>query len=246
MRIHVCALLLLLFTFGCTSNDTKKNPEPTEKTTDLPVFTIGQWADYKIIRFPKESDINTNKNTLEATIKISLVGEKVIQSIRYYWVEYLINKGKEQQRIVKILIDKKGAVQPIRVITKNGKFTPVEIDLRRWETRTRLTKEMLLQELTGGFNIIPIIAPKHQEKSETEELSLKLEEKDSLLKCRKVNMENNQAGTIWYNEKIPFAGLVKAEFSDNNCKNTILLTAYGVSGAKTLIKEEPKELDFQE
>jgi len=246
MRIRVCALLLIIFAFGCASNDAKQNPASTKETIDLPVFTVGQWVQYRIVRLSNESGITKPANTSETDIKISLVGEKIIQATRFYWVEYLINKDKEHQRIVKVLIDTNGAIQPIRIVTKNGKFAPVEFDLKAWESRTGLNKEIILRELTGGFNIIPLLPLKPQQKPEIEELSVKLEEKDSLINCYKIILNDNPTGTIWYSEKVPFAGFVKAEIINTTYKNIISLTGYGGNGAKTLISEEPEGLDFQE
>lgn len=244
-----CLVGLLVLLLGC--NAINKNPTPPPATEAKPKysFSVGQWTSYRIRRSAKDSPETYPRNLSEATMKISIVDKQSLKDKVYYWVEYLINEGTEQQRVVKFMVDDEGNFQPVKLIMKHGKLEPVEIELRRWETRTRLTADILFHEMTSKFNIIPFTKQSNSGKTEDDLIQINTGGKETNLKCQKVVMGESDGGlhgTAWYAPLIPLAGLVKAFFVEGDYLISITLIDYGTNGGKSVITEEPKRLDLQE
>lgn len=250
MRIYlIFSIVFLLLVFGCNGISKNPAPPPSKEVKQKYSFLIGQWTTYQVRRYVKDSPETSPRNLSEAIIKISIVGKETVKDKNYSWVEYLINERTEQQRAVKFMIDDEGSPQPIKIIIKHGKLEPVEIELRRWETRTRLTSDTLFHEMTREFNIIPFTKKTDSAKPESDEIQINLEGKETSLKCQRVIMGNSEAelkGYAWYTPLIPLTGLVKAFFIEDEYRTSITLTAYGNNGGKSVITENTKKLDLYE
>jgi len=244
----VIYLITLLMILGIHRLLLSQRPEtPSEKPATL---RIGQWVKYQIKRYSKESDEAKPHDLSEAELVISLVATEAQGNNRYFWVEFLVNPGKEQQRVVKFMIDQEGNPFPAKLILKYGNLEAVEMDLSRWEVRTRLSREMLFNEMTRGLWVIPFTRTLPSEEELTEEnISLTIDRKEIQLKCLKVSIKQPQdkvSGYIWYSDQIPLAGLVKFYLVEAEYRTIFTLTGYGTSDAKSVITESPKKLDFKE
>jgi hypothetical protein len=188
-------------------------------------------------------------------MQISIVGKKMLFDTEYLWTEFLLNQGKEEQRIVKLLISPQGEPQLERLILKYGKLPAVEIHLHLWEVKTRITKEVLFEEMTSGIHIIPftrLLTPEIYQDSTTtyENLPVKFPgRKETTLQTLKILLKQPESkepyGYIWYSDSIPLAGLVKLMLIEDKYHTMIFLSDYG-SDAKSSISETPKKLDFRE
>ena len=224
----------------------------------------GQWVKYQVKRYRKDASEDTVNALSETDIKISIVGKETVIENEYLWVEFVINEGKEGQRIVRLMADKDGNPQAERMVLKYGKLPAVEIHLRIWEVKTRITREMLFDEMTSELNIIPftrMLAPETFDESSVtyETLPIKIGNKDSALNCTRVLLKRDSprqsediftqsaaSGYIWYSDKVPLAGLVKLLVMEERYRTMILISDYGHTGARSLIRETPTKLDFRE
>ncbi|MEW6025670.1 MAG: hypothetical protein AB1599_00035 [Planctomycetota bacterium] len=234
---------------------------------------VGQWARYQIRRYKKDAADDTINALSEADIKISIIGKETVIENEYLWAEFVINEGRAEQRIVRLMADREGKPAPERLVLKYGKLPAVEIHLRIWEVKTRITREMLFDEMTSELNIIPftrILTPEVFDESSVtyETLPIKIGPKETSLGCTRVLLKQEGAqparpdgrsggepallapsattGYIWYSDKVPLAGLVKLLVTEDRYRTMILLTDYGRGGARSLIRETPAKLDFRE
>lgn len=262
--------LAVLALIGEPSQDKKKEARPnstdstaTEKKALKNKIVVGQWAKYQVKRYRKGAAEDAINALSEADIKISIVAKETVIENEYLWVEFTINEGKEEQRVVKLMIDKDGIPQAERLVLKYGKLPAVEIHLRIWEVKTRITREMLFDEMTSELNIIPftrMLAPETFDESSVsyETLPIKIGGKENTLNCARVLLKQGEPdktdifapsaaiGSIWYSDKMPLAGLVKLMFVEDNYRTMILISDYGATVAPSLIKEAPTKLDFRE
>jgi hypothetical protein len=239
------------------------DPTVIVKKTPEDKIIAGQWVRYQVKRYRKDSAEDTVNALSETDIKISIVGTETVVENEYLWVEFVINEGKEEQRIVKLMVDKNGNPQAERLILKYGKLPAVEIHLRIWEVKTRITREMLFDEMTSELNIIPfarMLAPETFDQSSItyETLPIKIGGREGALNCTRVLLRQEAAnepeilapqastGYIWYSDKVPLAGLVKLMVAEDKYRTMILISDYGRGGAKSLIREIPTKLDFRE
>jgi len=226
-------------------------------------IVVGQWVKYQVKRYRKDAAENTVNALSETDIKISIVAKETVIENEYLWVEFAINEGKEEQRIVRLMVDKDGNPQAERLVLKYGKLPAVEIHLRIWEVKTRITREMLFDEMTTELNIIPftrMLAPETFDESSVsyETLPIKIGGKENALNCTRVLLKQGEpdktdifapsasTGYIWYSDKIPLAGLVKLMLAEDKYRTMILISDYGHTNARSLIKETPTKLDFRE
>lgn len=249
MRFKWLSLLILLWWFNTGEVNTVFQSEaPADKAA--PQFTVGQWVKYQVKRYSKESDEDKPRDLSEAELKISIVDKQVIDEQEYFWLEFLVNEGKEQQRVVKFMIDRTGKPYPAKIILKYGDLNAVEIELRRWAVRTRLAEAVLFEEMTRGLTIIPFTRSQQSgEKVTREKLSITLGERQRELECTKVSITRVRAkmrGHIWYSDKVPLAGLVKFFLTRERFRTFFLLVDYGDSGGSSVITETPKNLNFRE
>jgi len=262
--------ITLLALIGEPLKGQEKTPRPNN--TDSPTvkkrspkskIDVGQWVKYRIKRYRKDASEETINALSEAEITISIVAKETVIENEYLWVEFDINNGKEEQRIVKIMVDKNGTPQAERLVLKYGKLPAVEIHLRIWEVKTRITKEMLFDEMTSELNIIPftrMLMPETLDENliSYETLPIKIGGKESTLNCARVLLKQGEPGKtdtfapsaftghIWYSDKIPLAGLVKLMITEDKYRTMILISDYGHTNASSLIKEVPTKLDFRE
>ena len=252
------------------SQDKEKETRPNssdstaaERKTPKDKIVVGQWVKYQVKRYRKDTAEDTVNALSETDIKISIVDKETVIENEYLWVEFDINEDKEEQRIVKLMVDKNGNPQAERLVLKYGKLPAVEIHLRIWEVKTRITREMLFDEMTSELNIIPftrMLAPETFDESSVsyETLPIKIGGKESTLNCARVLLKQDQSdktdifassvstGSIWYSDKVPLAGLVKLMLIEDKYRTMILISDYGHTDARSLIKETPTKLDFRE
>ncbi|MEK7309573.1 MAG: hypothetical protein AAB038_02000 [Planctomycetota bacterium] len=226
-------------------------------------IVVGQWVKYRVKRYRKGAAEDTVNALSETDIKISIVAKETVIENEYLWVEFDINENKEEQRIVKLMIDKDGIPQAERLVLKYGKLPAVEIHLKIWEVKTRITREMLFDEMTSELNIIPftrMLAPETFDESSVsyETLPIKIGNKENALNCTRVLLKQDESdkmdifapsaatGYIWYSDKVPLAGLVKLMFAEDKYRTMILISDYGHTNAQSLITETPSKLDFRE
>lgn len=234
-----------------------------EKKPEKDKIIVGQWVKYQVKRYSKGSAGDAVNALSETDIKISIIGKETVIENEYFWVEFAINEGKEEQRIVKLMVDQDGNPAPERLVVKYGKLPAVEIHLRIWEVKTRITREMLFDEMTSELNIIPfnrMLAPETFDESAVsyETLPIKIGGREGTLNCTRVLLKQEAAkepgifapvattGYIWYSDKVPLAGLVKLMVVEDRYRTMILVSDYGRTGARSLIKETPVKLDFRE
>lgn len=276
--MHCCKILFFLFLIPLAvlalladPAQDKKKDSPTDNTgSPAPnksalkdKILVGQWAKYQIKRYRKDAAEDTVNALSEADIKISIVAKETVIENEYLWVEFDINEGKEEQRVVKLMIDKNGVPQAERLVFKYGKLPAVEIHLRIWEIKTRITREMLLDELISELNIIPltrILTPEIFDENSVsyETLPIKIGGQESTLNCARVLLKQDApdktdifappaaTGSIWYSSKIPLAGLVKLMLVEDKYRTMIIISDYGSTATPSLIKETPTKLDFRE
>jgi len=250
-----CFILLSLGLWATWEpSDEKPAPKP-EKPTE---FSVGQWVKYQIKRYARETDLDTNKPEgikalSESNLKLSVIKKEIIPHFgkeEFVWVEFLINENKEQERIIKFMIDKAGIPQPEVLILKYGNLEAVEINLRWWELKTRIRRSTLFEEMTGKLNIIPftrLIDP--EEETTTEKIALTLNGKETTLECIKVFFDipdSDNFGYVWYSNQIPLAGLVKFFLVEDEYRTMILLSEYSDSGGRSVITKPTKKLNFRE
>lgn len=245
------------------TNPNSTNSTATEKKTQKNKIDVGQWVKYQVKRYRKGTAEDTVNALSETDIKISIMGKETVIENEYLWVEFDINEGKEEQRVVKLMINKNGIPQAERMVLKYGKLPAVEIHLRIWEVKTRITREMLFDEMTSELNIIPftrMLTPETFDESSLsyETLPIKIGGKESTLNCTRVLLKQGEpdktdifappatTGYIWYSDKVPLAGLVKLMLLEDKYRTMILISDYGGAGAPSLIKETPSKLDFRE
>lgn len=275
---HYKILLVLIFTSlavlvltGEPSQDKAKETSPNntgstaiEKKVVKDKIIEGQWVKYQVKRYRKDASEDTVNALSETDIKISIVGKETVIENEYLWVEFAINEGKEGQRIVRLMADKDGNPQAERMVLKYGKLPAVEIHLRIWEVKTRITREMLFDEMTSELNIIPftrMLAPETFDESSVtyETLPIKIGNRDSALNCTRVLLKRESprqsedmfapsaaSGYIWYSDRVPLAGLVKLLVMEERYRTMILISDYGHTGVRSLIRETPAKLDFRE
>lgn len=239
------------------SGDSKE--EPTQKTEleepPRKELSVGQWVKYSVERYSKITEDAQPHDQSRAEFVISLVNKESIDEHEYFWVEFLINEGKDQQRVVKFLVDETGKPFPHKLILKYGSLQAVEIELRRWAVRTRLPTETLFDEMTQGLNIIPFTRTIHPWEKVTKEKALvTLKGKETEFDCLKISYsvpalpiyrddggEESESfdtelktpnvcqtsGSIWYSDKIPLAGLVKFFLIEGEFRTLFRLTDYG-------------------
>jgi hypothetical protein len=251
MKRSVFFLLLVLFVFGCKGVEKPFLPvAPAATRLALPSsFSIGESVTYRLRRYVKYESEDRPKYLSEGIVKISITGKALWKDNEFYWVEYVINDATDQQRVFKFMVDEKGNPQPFKLIIKFNNMQAVEIELKRWEVRTRLTVESLFYEMTRSIPPIPFTQPEHSGKKEKDKVQINVNGKEDWLKCDKVNLipdEDGYEGAIWYAPQLPFAGLVKALLYEENYRTQIILMSYQTSGAETVITEQTKRLDFQE
>ncbi|MBI4712194.1 MAG: hypothetical protein HY762_02645 [Planctomycetes bacterium] len=205
---------------------------PAQKPARAVPLAIGQWVKYQVKRYQKDDPADSPSALAEAEIKVAIVSRETMRNDEeYFWVEFVINDGKEQERVIKFMIDLDGNPVAEKLILKYGRLQPVEIHLRIWETKTRITREMLFEDISQEK--IPIRFPDKEE---------------TTLDCTKVLVKApylKVAGYMWYSDKVPLAGLVKFAFIEDKDRTMILLTDYGLTGGQTVIKEQVKKLDFK-
>lgn len=248
MRIKwLIIILLLLFVVG-EVNTVARSDAPAN--SEISPFTVGQWVKYQVKRYSRESDEAKPRDLSEAELRISIVDKQTIDDEEYFWVEFMVNEGKEQQRVVKFMIDQAGTPYPAKLILKYGNLEAVEIELRRWAVRTRVAQAVLFDEMTRGLTIIPFTRSTQPEEKTTEEnIIIDLEGRQKELKCIKVSIKKTRAkikGYIWYSDEVPLAGLVKFFLTKERFRTLFLLTGYGTSGGTSVITETPKKLNFRE
>ncbi|MFH1227484.1 MAG: hypothetical protein V1701_06230 [Planctomycetota bacterium] len=246
--------------------------EPVQPAADKPQITTGQWVQYHINRYDVDKSETARDNllsTAEADIKISVTGHQTLYDQELLWVELAINYGKESQRIVRFLADAKGTPQPEKVIIKHGRLPAVEINLRIWEVKTRITRGKLLAELLGKFNLIPLtrleildsVKPQANpqstggpELSGEKAISVTITSQPDIksLVCTRLVVSQPEIGLSsesLYSKTIPLAGLARLEMMyDSPKKKTqtiITITDFGTTGAESQINEKPKQLDFK-
>jgi len=252
------------------SQDKEKETRPNssdstaaERKTPKDKIVVGQWVKYQVKRYRKDTAEDTVNALSETDIKISIVDKETVIENEYLWVEFDINEDKEEQRIVKLMVDKNGNPQAERLVLKYGKLPAVEIHLRIWEVKTRITREMLFDEMTSELNIIPftrMLAPETFDESSVsyETLPIKIGGKESTLNCTRVLLKQDEPdktaifaqpaarGYIWYSDKVPLAGLVKLMLVEDKYRTMILISDYGHTNARSLIRETPTKLNFRE
>jgi len=262
--------LAVLALIGEPAQDKKKETRPnstdstaTEKKALKDKIVVGQWAKYQVKRYRKGATEDTVNALSEADIKISIVDAETVIENEYFWVEFDINEGKEEQRVVKLMINKDGIPQAERLVLKYRKLPAVEIHLRIWEVKTRITREMLFEEMTSELNIIPftrMLAPETFNESSVsyETLPIKIGGKENTLNCARVLLKQGEpdktdifaqsaaTGSIWYSDKVPLAGLVKLMLVEDKYRTMILISDYGNTVTPSLITETPTKLDFRE
>jgi hypothetical protein len=219
-------------------------------------ITVGQWVKYQVKRYRKDQPDNAPAALAEADIKISVVDKEVVIENEYLWVESVFNEGRADQRIVKLMVDKNGNPQAERLVLKYGKLPAIEIHLRIWEVKTRITREMLFDEMTSELNVIPftrMLVPEAFDESSIsyETLPVKFPSRKELsLNCVRVLLKQPESsktdGYVWYSDKVPLAGLVKFMLIEDKYRAMILIQDYNHAGAQSLIKEAPIKLDFRE
>ncbi|MFA5793919.1 MAG: hypothetical protein WC980_02445 [Candidatus Brocadiia bacterium] len=153
---HYSAIFLLIL---CLSLIGYAATHETNQSGANSGIAVGQWVQYHINRYDIDKS-ETNKDNLsstsEADIKMSITGRQTLYEQELFWVELAVNHGKESQRIVRFLADSKGTPQPEKIIVKHGQLPAVEMNLRIWEIKTRITREKLLAEMLGKLNLIPL------------------------------------------------------------------------------------------
>ncbi|MBI5778558.1 MAG: hypothetical protein HZA49_03770 [Planctomycetes bacterium] len=243
--------------------DTTPGSGISENNAKHSKLALGQWVKYQVKRYRKGVTEDTVNTLSETDIKISIIAKETVIENEYLWVEFAINEGKEEQRIVKLMVDKDGNPQAERLILKYGKLPAVELHLRIWEVKTRITREMLFDEMTSELNIIPftrMLVPEIFDQSSVtyETLPIKIGGKESTLNCTRVLLKQEAAkepgifsspattGYVWYSDKVPLAGLVKLMVVEDKYRTMILISDYGHANARSLIKETPTKLDFRE
>lgn len=238
---------------GWTSNGVNtitKSGSSSLPSLKLNQFAVGQWVKYQVKRYAKGSDAAKPHELSRAELKISIVDKEIIEEQEFFWVEFLINEDKEQQRVVKFMIDPTGTPAPAKLILKYGNLEAVEIELRRWAVRTRLSRAILFEEMTRGLNIIPFTRSLWDEEKATEEkIMLNLEGQAMELRCSKVSFKETRAktsGYIWYSDQVPLAGMAKFFLIEQRFRTLFLLVGYGSTGGKSVITEPPKQLNFRE
>lgn len=256
LLVFACSIILLSLALFAAWEPSPEKPAPeSKKTTE---FSVGQWVKYQIKRYAKETELpEDSKGEItvlsESDLKISVVKKESVPHLgteEFVWVEFLINEDKEQERIIKFMIDQDGIPQPERLILKYGNLEAVEINLRWWEIKTRVRRSTLFEEMTERLNIIPftrLIDP--EEKVATEKIVLNLNGKETSLECIKVFFDipdSNTTGYVWYSDQIPLAGLVKFFLMEEKYRTLILLSEYSDSGGRSVITELPKQLNFRE
>jgi hypothetical protein len=245
-------VLLALVSFSAW--ETKPPKPPVEKHQE---FAIGHWVKYQIKRYAKD-DTSTDKESTEITalsesdMKISVVKKEILRYIspdEFIWLEFLINEGKEQERIIQFMINPKGVPQPERLILKYGRMPAVDMNLRMWEVKTRITRSTLFEEMTERLNIIPFTRlAQPDETTQKEKITLNLNGQETTLDCFKILFDipdANTTGYVWYSDQIPLAGLVKFFLVEDKYKTIILLSEYSDSGGRSKITETPQKLDFR-
>lgn len=217
---------------------------------------VGQWVSYQVKRYRMSRPDNAPVKLPEANIKVGVVGREIIMDNEYLWVELNVNEGRENQRILKFMIDTKGNPQAEKLILKYGSLPAVEINLRIWDIKTRITREMLFDEMISELNVIPfarMLIPESFDQSliSYETLPVKFPSRQEIsLNCVKVSLKHSDStmpdGYAWYSDKTPLAGLVQFMLTEAGFRTTILMQDYNHSGAQSLIRESPIKLDFRE
>lgn len=244
--------MFVLSAFGCKGVEKLVVTEfvPAASRLALPSsFSIGESVTYRLRRYVKYSPEANPSQLSEGIVKISITSKALWKDAEYFWVEYVINDGTDQQRVFKFMVDEKGNPQPFKLIMKFNNMQAVEIELKRWEVRTRLSAEGLFYEMTRSIPPIPFTQPEHSGKKETDEVQINVNNKETWLKCDKVNLipdEDGYEGAIWYAPPLPFSGLVKALLYEGEYRTQIILLAYQTTGAQTVITEKTRRLDFLE
>ena len=218
---------------------------------------IGSW------QVRENIDTNHKGKRYGNTIRTSLLGAENRDGVKYYWIEMVMNsfkiskKGKRKkdgdQTIMKSLIpvdllsgDPANVMGNLRgfgeeIIIQSGKGDP-----------TRITKSGgFLAGMMKSFDI-EIKHDFNDLGSDTIEVSAgsfdtkKIQghgSVDGKILFKKFHVESDT--TVWMSKKVPF-GTVKMESTSVNNRKTTTSTSqlleYGMSGAKSLITKEPKDM----
>lgn len=270
MRYFFTVFLLIagLSYISLSADQETKPPSPPAEQSKSKI-TAGEWVRYRIKRQEQEkgdSDpsgiLGTSGELLsEATaeLKISITGKQTLYDQEYFWVEYVINEGAESQRIVKILVDDNGIPQAEKVIAKHGLMPAVEMNLRLWEVKTRITREKLLDDMMSKFNLIPLTrrvtpTPDKTDILPEKSISVTITSKPDIKSLACFNLitsrpEIGLSSESFYAKEIPLAGLAMLEMIQGSAtketRTIISIIDFGVTGAESLITKKPKQLDFK-
>ncbi len=237
--------------------------KPVQKPERAIPLGVGQWVKYQVKRYEKDKPEDYPTAVSDAELKLSIVDKTTLYEKELYWVEIVLNENKEPQRLIKFLINKQGSPQPEKLILKYGNLQPVEINLRIWEVKTRVNREILFEEIIHNLNIIPftrVINP--EDKIGEEQIPVNIAGQENFLNCLKVSFAEPKynpfgklravspaeplTGAIWYSDQVPLAGLVKFFFIEDKYRTMIFLSGYDTTTGRSLINdEEILPLDFK-
>lgn len=181
-------------------------------------WAAGQWATY---------EMKSSKEQFK--IKYSITGTELVDGKTYYWFETRIDM-ENQTNIIKMLMAMEDS-EPKRIIMKSNKEPAIDMTdtfKRNMQMTENHGKPLIHSEediLKGYIGIESVTVPAGTFQS---------------IKSRATEQSGVEFTEIWVSEKIPVIGMVKASGKDNS----LVLTAYGTSGAKTDITETPQKFEI--
>jgi hypothetical protein len=234
------------------------------------LLTPGAYLKYQVKRIKEET---TGVKTIwTSDLKMTIVGKeergkKKEERATYYWLELVVNEGKDYQKVFRFLVNELGEPQPERLIIKRGILNAVEMDLSLWASKTGILPEQFLKETIGHFYLVSFPAQlgvgaglvPAQEGGRpqgsplptpvSEKITLSIKDKTESFTCLRYKSEKVVTGAtakIWTSQKIPVSNVAKMILLEDGYQTLFSLVDYGTKGGVSVIKETPTPLAFRE
>jgi hypothetical protein len=233
---------------------TERNEKPAGDTPSNPSATLtpGSWLKYQVKRVKEET--TGFKTVWNSELKVTVTGTEKIGSKKnaqtYYWLELVINEGRDYQKLFRFLINEAGQVQPEKLIIKRGVLNAVEMNLNVWSAQTGIPAEQILQETIGQFWFVPFpgqLAEPPANNPET--ISFNIKDKTESFKCLKYVTNRvlvNSTVKVWYTTQLPIPAMAKMLIIEDGYQTLFNLSDYGLQGGRSVLKEYPAMLNFKE
>jgi hypothetical protein len=248
--------LLILITCGLLGVAgwvyTQRSSDSVSPESETPGFlplAPGAWAKYQVKRVKEET--TGIKTIWTSDIKVTVTGqERSDAGGPKYWLELVVNEGKDYQKVFRFMVNENGEPQPERLVVKRGVLNAVEMDLNLWAMETGISAEEMLKESIGHFWFMPFPYLFSEEtKSVPEKINLMIKGNRESFSCsryisKKVMPE--VTAKVWLCHQVPVAGVAKMILLEEGYQTLFSLEDFGAKDGRSIIKERPTALSFKE